>query len=171
VLGVDGPSIAPELPEQLPSFAESMMLWDLVTYLPDDIMTKVDRASMAVSLEAREPLLDHRLVELAWRLPLEMKVRRGTGKWILRQVLSRYVPPELTAKSKMGFAVPLAEWLRGPLREWVDGLLDQRSLEQDGYLNARAVRGAWEEHLSTRRDRDTELWAVIVFQEWKRGLA
>lgn len=158
------------LPGELRSFTESMMLWDLVTYLPDDIMTKVDRASMAVSLEAREPLLDHRLVELAWRLPLRMKVHGSTGKWVLREVLARYVPREVTAKAKMGFAVPLAQWLRGPLREWAEDLLAPRALMQDEFLSAPEVRAVWQEHLSGRRDREAELWSVLVFQEWKRGI-
>jgi asparagine synthase (glutamine-hydrolysing) len=155
-------------PEGWPSagFTEAMMLQDLGMYLPDDILTKVDRASMAVSLEARVPLLDHRLVELAWRLPLAWKLRGGTGKWLLRRVLERHVPPALFERPKTGFGVPLEEWLRGPLREWAEASLDASRLRSGGYFEPEPIRAAWDAHLSGRSNFHYPLWDVLMFQGW-----
>lgn len=151
----------------LPGFVRRAQYFDSVTYLPGDILTKVDRTSMAVGLEARVPLLDHRVAEFAWRLPQNQTIRDGRGKWLLRRVLDRYVPRALIDRPKSGFAVPLAAWLRGPLRDWASDLLDEDRLRRDGVLNPTPIRAAWEEHLSGRRNRQHQIWTVLMFQAWR----
>ena len=143
-----------------------MQVADLLTYLPEDILTKVDRASMSVSLEARVPLLDHRVVEFALGLPTRFKIRNGVSKWLLRQVLYRHVPKALVNRPKMGFAIPVDEWLRGPLRGWAESLLNESVIRGQGWLNAEVVRNAWSQHLSGRRNMQQQLWVVLMFQAW-----
>ena len=155
------------LEEDFPSLLDRMQYLDMVTYLPDDILTKVDRASMAVALEARVPLIDHRVVEFAWRLPQQMKVRNGTSKWLLRQVLYRHVPRALIERPKSGFAIPLAAWLRGPLRDWAESLLDARRLREAGLVDAALVRRYWDEHLSGHRNWQYPLWDVLMLEHWR----
>jgi len=145
---------------------EQMMALDTVSYLPDDILVKLDRASMAVSLETRVPLLDHQVVELVWQIPFEYKLRHGETKWILRQLLYRHVPRELIDRPKMGFGVPIGSWLRGPLREWAEGLLDEGRIRDEGFFEPEPIRAAWLSHLAGSSGGEHRLWTVLMFQSW-----
>jgi len=151
------------------SFREWMMAQDLVSYLPDDILTKVDRASMSASLEARVPLLDHRIASFSWGLPLEWKCNESESKIILKDLLFKHVPKKLLDRPKVGFGVPIDQWLRGPLRDWSESLLDERRLRQEGFLNAQLVRSMWQEHLSGKKNWQGQLWSVLMFQTWLAG--
>jgi asparagine synthase (glutamine-hydrolysing) len=138
----------------------------MLTYLADDIMAKIDRASMAVALEVRVPFLDHRLVEQSWHLPADAKLRGKKSKWLLRQILYRHVPPLLLERPKMGFGVPIDHWLRGPLKDWAADLLDPAKIRAQGYLKEEPITRAWQEHLSGRRNHQYALWTVLMFQAW-----
>lgn len=155
-----------ELAIQLDSVVEEMMALDTLSYLPDDILVKVDRAAMAASLETRVPFLDHNVIEFAWSLPLEMKIRNGQGKWILRELLKRYIPKEMIDRPKMGFGIPLDSWLRGPLRPWAEELLDESRLRREGIFKTEVIRRKWLEHLSGRCNWQFHLWDVLMFQLW-----
>ncbi len=150
-------------------FEHWMMAMDAQTFLPDEVLAKVDRAAMANSLETRVPLLDHRIVELAWRLPLSMKIRDGEGKWLLRQVLYRHVPRNLVERPKMGFGIPIDRWLRGPLRDWAEDLLDERRMAAEGFFTVSEVRKKWTEHASGRFNWQYQLWPILMFQAWLRA--
>jgi asparagine synthase (glutamine-hydrolysing) len=152
--------------DQLSDFAERMAFLDTMTYLPDDILTKVDRASMSTSLEVRVPLLDHRLIEFAWTLPKRMRIRGSTTKWLLREVCYRHVPHEIIDRPKMGFAIPLDKWLRGPLYEWADSLLSEQRIADDGLFEPVAVRNAWEGFLDGRGNNQHGIWGLLQAQAW-----
>jgi asparagine synthase (glutamine-hydrolysing) len=155
----------PDYQNTIPEFTERMQFLDTLTYLPDDILTKVDRASMAVSLEARVPLIDHRVVEFAWQLPLHLKIHRGRSKILLRRVLDRYVPREMTDRPKMGFGVPIDLWLRDSLRDWAESLLDERRLREQGLLDPEPIREKWRAHLAGE-NWAYPLWDVLMLQAW-----
>jgi asparagine synthase (glutamine-hydrolysing) len=162
-----GPLEDPCVRALVPDFVERMQYLDTLTYLPDDILTKVDRASMAVSLEARVPLIDHRLVAFSWSLPPDMKVADGSGKRLLRRVLSRYVPQQLTDRPKKGFTMPIDSWLRNELRDWAENLLSERRLSEGGILHPKIIRSRWREHLEGRHNWQSALWAVLMFEAWR----
>lgn len=156
-------------PRILNDSREKMMFWDILSYLPDDILCKVDRASMAVSLESRAPFLDHQIVEFAWRLPMEMKIRNGQGKWLLRQVLHRYVPRSLIERPKAGFGIPLAQWLRGPLNKWAEELLDEKIMSREGIFKPRLIQKTWKQHILGEADCSHRLWSILMFQAWLKS--
>jgi asparagine synthase (glutamine-hydrolysing) len=166
--GVEPPTIFTDSKQQLNqgNIYDHMMYNDAVSYLPDDILTKVDRAGMGVSLETRIPLLDHRLLEFAWRLPLEKKIRNDESKWILRQVLYKYVPKSLIERPKMGFGVPVDQWVRGPLKDWAESLLSERSLIETNFFNVKQIRKCWIEHLSGKYNHRDAIWGILMFQQW-----
>lgn len=143
-----------------------MMFMDMMTYLPDDILVKVDRAAMANSLETRVPFLDHRVIELAWSLPMSLKMRDGQTKWLLRQVLYQYIPRQLIERPKAGFSIPLSDWLRGPLKDWAEALLDETRLRREGYFDTQLVRAKWQAYLEGKHNHHTFLWNILMFQEW-----
>jgi asparagine synthase (glutamine-hydrolysing) len=169
VIGGNEPSTAltdPKLWDDAQGMLQRMMAVDTVSYLPDDILVKVDRAAMGVSLETRVPLLDHRVVEFAWQVPVSAKVRGGVGKWPLRQVLDRYVPRRLIDRPKMGFGIPIGSWLRGPLREWAEDLLSEDRLRRGGFFHAYLIRKKWQEHIDGDGQWHNQLWPVLMFQAW-----
>jgi asparagine synthase (glutamine-hydrolysing) len=171
--GAEPPTLGQDVLARLDGLGtcERMMALDMLTYLPDDILAKVDRAAMSVSLETRVPLLDHRVVEYAWRLPLDLKLRGGESKWVLRQLLYRHVPRALIERPKMGFGIPIHTWLRGPLKGWAEELLDERRLAGEGYFRPGPIRAAWDAHQSGRVDMQYQLWAILMFQSWLEGQA
>lgn len=167
VLGGNGTRWASgDTPDDVRSMLDRMRRWDVAHYLPDDILVKVDRAAMSVSLETRAPLLDHRIAEFAWALPARALLRDGRGKWLLRRVLERYVPPALFERPKAGFGMPVARWLRTDLRPWAEALLDERKLREQGLLAPEPVRRMWREHLAGTHDHQSRLWSVLMFQAW-----
>ena len=143
-----------------------MMFWDAMTYLPDDILVKVDRASMAESLETRAPFLDHNVAEFAWRIPTNLKVNKGKGKLILKDLLAKYLPEELIAKKKSGFAFPVCDWLRGPLKDWGESLIDQNSLSLYNHFSQKVVRKLWNDHINYKSDNTTIIWPILIWQQW-----
>lgn len=155
-----------ETPDCLSSITEKMMYMDMINYLPDNILQKVDRASMNVSLESRAPFLNHHIVEFAWSLPISMKIKNDKSKWLLREVLYKYIPKELIERPKMGFGVPLDSWLRGPLKEWAEDLIDEKKLIDNGFFNPEPIRKKWKQHISGRYNWQYPIWNILIFQDW-----
>jgi asparagine synthase (glutamine-hydrolysing) len=143
-----------------------MMVFDFLTYLPGDILVKVDRASMASSIETRSPFLDHKLIEYTWKIPHRLKNKNSQGKWILKEILKKYIPKNLTERPKMGFGVPIGIWLRGSLKDWAENLLDEKKMQEEGFLNSNLIRKKWEEHISGKKNWQYDLWDVLMFQAW-----
>jgi asparagine synthase (glutamine-hydrolysing) len=168
--GYEPPTVLTDPPKglALENFVERMMLLDSMSYLPDDILVKVDRAAMGVSLETRVPMLDHRLVEFAWSLPFNMKVRNSDSKWLLKQVLYRYVPRQIMERPKMGFGGPIDKWLRGPLRHWAEDLLDPVQMKLEGFFDPLPIQEKWQQHLSGDQNWQYLIWNVLIFQAWLR---
>jgi asparagine synthase (glutamine-hydrolysing) len=156
------------IPTSLKSFTEKMMFLDMTNYLPDDILTKVDRASMAVSLESRVPLLDHRLAEFCWTLPLDLKMREGKSKWPLRQVLYKHVPKNLIERPKMGFGVPVNDWIRGPLRDWAESLMSREALQRSGLIEVEPARRLWDRFLKRQGAMGFLVWDILMLQSWSQ---
>lgn len=148
------------------SLIDQMMIFDTISYLPGDILTKMDRAAMSVSLETRIPFLDHNIYEFAWRLNDKYKIRNNVGKWILRQTLYGYVPQNLVDRPKMGFSVPIGDWIRGPLKVWAEDLLQDSNIKEQGYYNSNFVKKIWDEHKSGKKNWDYQLWNILMFQQW-----
>lgn len=170
VLGVQKDALNNHLiADQISNFTERMMFLDLMTYLPDEVLVKVDRATMATGLETRVPLLDHRVVEFAWQLPLSFKLKDGQGKYLLRQILYRYVPKQLVERPKMGFSVPIDTWLRGSLRSWAEDLLNPQRLKAEGFFHESVITKKWIEHVSGKRNWHNQLWSILMFQAWYSG--
>jgi asparagine synthase (glutamine-hydrolysing) len=168
----DGPRWLPPAPARgVDDAPERMMYWDAMTYLGDDILCKVDRAAMATSLETRAPFLDSQVAEVAWRLPIHMRVRNGETKWALRQILHQYVPRELIERPKTGFSVPLGAWLKGPLRDWAEDLLNEQTLRDQGLLKPGPIRSLWSQHLRGFGDYSQRLWCILMFQAWLAAIA
>jgi asparagine synthase (glutamine-hydrolysing) len=163
------PSLINRYPEisQLTDPEHRMMAWDSLSYLTDDILCKVDRASMSVGLETRVPMLDYRLVEFAWKLPLNMKIRNGQSKWILKELLYRHVPKKIIDRPKAGFSIPLDQWLRGPLRDWAEDLLDAQKLKSHQHIDSTLVASGWKQHLSGSKDWSKSLWNILMFLSWQ----
>jgi len=151
---------------ELSTLIQKMMYLDFVSYLPDDVLAKVDRASMSVGLESRVPLLDHRFIEFAWSLPFDMIYREGKVKWPLRQILETYVPKHLVERPKMGFGMPLGNWLKDPLREWCENLLDKTRLAQQGIFDSQKVQDVWQNYLSGASSQPSLLWSILMFESW-----
>ena len=156
------------IPEAIESKLERLMYSDFINYLPNDILTKVDRSTMSVSLEARVPFLDHSVIEFAWMMPIQYKFRNGQNKWPLKQILNKYVPKELAERPKMGFSIPLEQWLKGPLKEWAEDLISEQRLTSDNIFNYRVIREKWNEHLSGKRDNSQSIWTILMFQSWNK---
>jgi asparagine synthase (glutamine-hydrolysing) len=158
-------------PRDVSNCAGKLAYADLMEYLPYDILAKVDRTAMAVSLETRAPLLDHRVVDFASSLPMHLKLRNGRGKWLLRELLKKYVPNDMIDRPKRGFAAPIAPWLRGPLREWASDLLSANRLFNEGIFDANIVQSHWQEHLNGQRDWSRKIWPILMYQQWSETLA